>query len=149
MSEPISVDSLPPVVKRVLERREHHAELQHEASALDQRWPISVDVRSVVVNLALEMSGLVVDPQGTLSPMVPTDEKPRPKPRTRLAAMRILVACDKLALQQRKIELAQDPSSIDDDGTLTPGQILNSMPMPREVAGEVLIMLGNLPLPAE
>ena len=149
MSEPISVDSLPPAVKRVLARREHHAEIEHEDAALDQRWPISVDVRSVVVNLALEMSGLVVDPEGTVSPMEPTDKNPRPKPRTRLAAMRILATCDKLALEQRKIELAQDPSSIDDDGTLTPGQILNSMPMSKEIAGEILIMLGNLPLPSE
>ena len=79
MSEPISVDSLPPAVKRVLAHREHHAELQHEANALDQRWPISVNVRSVVVNLALEMSGLVVDPEGTVSPMVPTDEESAPQ----------------------------------------------------------------------
>jgi hypothetical protein len=143
----MSVESLPPAVARVLARREQAAEDERQAKALDQRWPMSVDVRGVVVNLALEMSGLAVNAEGTVTPTVPTEENPRPKPRTRLAAMRILATCDKLALEQSKIDLVENPSSGDDD-TITPGDVLHSLKMTSKVGDQVMeLILKEAPWP--
>jgi hypothetical protein len=108
---------------------------------------MSVDVRGLVVNLALEMTGLAVSAEGAVTPMVPTKETPRPKPRERLAAMRILATCDKLALEQRKIDLVDNPSSEEDD-TITPGEVLHSLKMTSKVGDQVMdLILKEAPRP--
>jgi hypothetical protein len=144
MSTPMSVDSLSPAILRALATREQDAENERDAQARSERWPMSLDIRNVVVELALELSGLEVNPEGAVTRMVPTEEKPRPKPRTRLAAMRIIASCDKLSLEQRKIDLVENPSSEDDD-TIIPGDILNSLKTTSEVMDEVKDLMLNQP----
>jgi hypothetical protein len=144
MSTPMSVDSLSPAILRALATREQDAENERDAQARSERWPMSLDIRNVVVELALELSGLEVNPEGAVTRMVPTEEKPRPKPRTRLAAMRIIASCDKLSLEQRKIDLVENPSSEDDD-TIIPGDILNSLKTTSEVIDEVKDLMQNQP----
>jgi hypothetical protein len=137
----ISLEELPPSVVRMLARRDREAEREREAKAFDQRWPISVDVRSLVVDMALDLIGLEVRAEGTVVPVKPTEEKPLPRPRERLSAMRILATCDRLALEQTRAELAQNPSAPDDDAPLTPGAVFHTLKGPRELGHRIMDLL--------
>jgi hypothetical protein len=90
------------------------------AKAIRQRWPMSREVRGQIILAALGLCGCTVTPQGQVVPLPATDEtldpegksepKPRPKPRTVLAALRVLAAYDRLSLEDRKVELSVRPA---------------------------------------
>jgi hypothetical protein len=98
---------------------------QRQAEMMDQRWPMSVEMRAQIINMALELAGLKRTGPDTVQPIA----GPKPRPRIRLAAMRLLASYDRLSIQERKIDLLENPSGErpapeDDDP-------------PHEISGEV------------
>ena len=131
---------------RELERREQQVCDDREAIARSQRWPVTFGVQGYLVRQALELSGLEYNAEGAVVPIKSTKEKPLPPPRVRLSAMRILASCDKLVLEQRKLEFQDNPDA-DAEEALTPWQVLKSMPMSPEVAREALVLVAPPPPP--
>ena len=128
MATTATIEAISPALARGLAVRAQQFRDVRDAQLNDQRWPLSLDVRGLVVKLALEMTGLKLDDDGTITPVEPTDKKPPEKPRDRLAAMRVIATCDKLDIEQRKVDLLENPS-LADDHPLTPGEVLNTMKM--------------------
>jgi hypothetical protein len=98
---------------------------QRQAEMMDQRWPMSLEMRAQIIKMALALAGLEQTGTDTVRPI----KGPKPKPRIRLAAMRLLASYDRLSIQERKIDLLENPSGErpvpkDDDP-------------PREISGEV------------
>ena len=80
---------------------------ERDAEVPPQRWPLSSEVRSALVESALELAGLKSSASGTA---VPLEAKPKLTPRIRLAAMRLIASFDRLSIQERKLDLLENPS---------------------------------------
>jgi hypothetical protein len=78
---------------------------QRQAEMMDQRWPMSLEMRTQIIKSALELAGLERTGD-TVRPI----HGPKPAPRIRLAAMRLLASYDRLSIQERKIDLLENPS---------------------------------------
>jgi hypothetical protein len=108
---------------------------QRQAEMMAQRYPISLEMRAQIINMALALAGLERTGSDTVGPI----KGPKPRPRIRLAAMRLLASYDRLSIQERKIDLLENPSGErpvpqDDD---PPREISG------EVAGKCLILLNQ------
>jgi hypothetical protein len=79
---------------------------EDEAEAMAQRWAISLNLRSALITLALEIAGLEITGPGQITPL----PGPKPKPRIRLSAMRILASLDRQSVLQRKLDLLESPT---------------------------------------
>src|SRR5947209_4741916 len=77
-----------------------------EAEALDQRYPIPLHVRALIVEKTLEYAGLQKSNDGDL---MPSAAPRKHSARTRLSAMRLLASFDRLSLQHRKLDLLEYP----------------------------------------
>src|ERR1700730_2322145 len=86
-------------------QREEQVRRDLEARVLNQRWPISRNLRSSGISVALRLCGLRITDDGQVQK---TAETPEP-PRVQLAALRLLASYDKLSIDQRKLDLRQYP----------------------------------------
>jgi hypothetical protein len=76
-----------------------------EAKKFRQRWPISPEVRGQIIATALCLCGFAVDGDGAITPLERDADTPGPNLRTVLAALRVLVAYDRLSLEERQVDL--------------------------------------------
>jgi hypothetical protein len=79
---------------------------QRQAEMMDQRWPMSLEMRAHLINMALALAGL----ERTGPDIVQPIKGPKPSPRIRLAAMRIVASFERLSIQERKIDLLENPT---------------------------------------
>ena len=70
-----------------------------------QRWPLCKPVRDQVIATALSLCGLKVTPGGEVEPIDASKDAPKPRRRTALSALRVLVEFDRLSVEDRKVEL--------------------------------------------
>ena len=131
-----TMNSVSPAVARLFASQAKAAKQELEAEALAQRWPMSLDVRSLVIKTALGLCGLKVTEDGAVKPI----EGELPKPRIRLGAMRVLASYDRLSLQQRKADLVENPT---DEEPVRP--LIEPYDMSPEVATEILKLIPNAP----
>ena len=132
-----SADSVSPAIARFMASQATRAQEQREAEALAQRWPMSLDVRGLVITKALELCGLEVKSDGAVKKI---EGVPLQKPRIRLGAMRVIASYDRLSLQQRKHELR---ARLGEDEPVLP--VIEPPKVSPEVATEALMLLVNMP----
>ena len=84
---------------------EQQRERQIKAAA--QRWPIPLDLRTHIIGVATRLCGLETTADGTVQKIT---SEPQPKPRVKLAAMRVMASYDKLSLDERKADLLENPT---------------------------------------
>jgi hypothetical protein len=107
---------------------------QRQAEMMDQRWPMSLEMRAQIIKMALALAGLEQTGTDTVRPI----EGPKPKPRIRLAAMRILAGYDRLSIQERKIDLLENPS-----GERPVPKVEDTHEVSAEVVGKCLTLLNQ------
>jgi hypothetical protein len=132
-----SADPVSPAVARFFAHQANQARQDLEAEALAQRWPMSLNVRGVIIETALNLCGLKVTSEGAVKKI---EDVPLPKPRIRLGAMRVIASYDRLSLQQRKADLVENPT---DEEPVHP--LVEPAEMSPEVATEILTLLENAP----
>jgi hypothetical protein len=137
MSTMMSGDPVSPAVARFLASETKRAKDELEAEALAQRWPMSLDVRGLVIKTALSLCGLEVTSDGAVKKI---EGVPLPKPRVRLGAMRVLASYDRLSLQQRKADLL---ARLGEEEPVRP--VVEPRKVSPEVATEALLLLVNAP----
>jgi hypothetical protein len=141
MSTFTSVDPVSPAVAEFMAKRELATKQKLETEALAQRWPMSPEVRSQVIKTALGLCGLEMSGEGQVKP---AQGATPPKERIRLGAMRVMASFDRLSIQQRKLELLENPSGeepvrkVDDMFEVSP-----------ELADKILEIVESAPPPPE
>jgi hypothetical protein len=124
-------------VARMLADRKQRAREQAEAAAVAQRWPIPLELRDHIIGCALEICGLEAKPDGSVQRI---EGQPRPAPREKLAAMRVIASYDKISLEERKADLRDNPTD-----EPPPQPVPDMGEIPHEVATECLMILINEP----
>ena len=99
-----SASPTPPPVRADDETRARH---EREAQSPTQRWPVPQSLRAGLLKVALSICGLKTTADGQVEK---TDEDPRPAPRDKLATMRMIASYDKLSIDERKLDLRENPS---------------------------------------
>jgi hypothetical protein len=74
-----------------------------------QRWPITQAIREQLIREAFALCGFRVTPWGGVEPIVASEGTPKRSSKIVLAALRILAAFDRLALEERRVELRFQP----------------------------------------
>jgi hypothetical protein len=71
---------------------------------LEERWPLSKEVRGKIIGTTLELCGFAVGANGIVEQIPTIDEVLPPSNRDLTSALRILATFDKLSLEQKKLE---------------------------------------------
>jgi hypothetical protein len=126
-----------PELARLHAEAETQARKKAEAKARAQRWAIPLALRGPIIKVALGLCGIETDHEGHVKR---TNEDPPPKPREKLAAMRVLATYDKISIDERKLELTEKAAGIGCDRP--------NVEMPKispDVATECLMLLIDAP----
>ena len=100
-------------------------------------WSMSVNVRTAIVKTALNLCGLELTGAETITPI---EGSPKPKPRDRLAAMRILASCDRVSIEHRKNDLLECRLAAASNEEPEEPEMRDLSP---EVASECLLLLSE------
>ena len=100
-------------------------------------WSMSVNVRTAIVKTALNLCGLELTGAETIKPI---EGSPKPKPRDRLAAMRILASCDRVSIEHRKNDLLECRRAAASNEEPEEPEMRELSP---EVASECLLLLSE------
>jgi hypothetical protein len=141
MSTFTSVDPVSPAVAEFMAKRELATKQKLETEALAQRWPMPLDARAQLIKKALGLCGLEMTGEGQLN-SIPGALPPTP--RVRLGAMRVMASFDRLSIQQRKLDLLENPS-----GEEPVGSQVERPPIPPELADKILDIIDAGPPPPE
>jgi hypothetical protein len=136
-----STESMSPAVARLVADQEKAYQHERETKASAQRWPIPLKLRSYIIGIATRLCGLETTEDGKVQKIT---AEPPPKPRDKLAAMRIIASLDKLSIDERKADLLENPT----------GELPRLAPerphVSPDVATKCMLMLADAPeLPPE
>jgi hypothetical protein len=120
------------------EEDEQRARKKAEAEARAQRWAIPLALRGAIIKVKLGLCGIETDREGHVKR---TEDDPPPKPRAKLAAMRVIATYDKLSIDEHKVAIREIVAGRDSDR--------REMEMPKissAVATECFGLILNAPL---
>jgi hypothetical protein len=123
----------------MLEQNEQRARKKAEAQARAQRWAIPLALRGEIIKVALGLCGIETDREGHVKRI---EEDPPPKPREKLAAMRVIATYDKLSIEECKLKLREKAAGVGCDR-----REVDMSPVSPEVETECLRLLINAPPP--
>jgi hypothetical protein len=75
------------------------------SKTLQPRWPLTNEARGAIIATALSLCGFALTTDGTLVPDPESNDGELPNPRIVLGALRVLASYDRIAIEQRKIDL--------------------------------------------
>jgi hypothetical protein len=128
-------------VSTIWEEYAERAQKRAESQARAERWGIPPRLRGEIIKVALGICGIETDRDGHVKR---TSEEPRPKPREKLAAMRVLATYDKISIDEQKLELRGKAGGRDFDRHEVE---LDRPEIPEEVVTEALLRLIDEPPP--
>ena len=102
-----SSECISPAVVRMLADCAREQKHERELKAAAQRWPIKLNLRASIIQIAAGLCGLEITVEGKVQKLA---GEPPPKPRDKLAAMRAIASFDKLSIDERKADLLENPS---------------------------------------
>jgi hypothetical protein len=141
MSLTTSENPISPALAQLRADDEKRARKKAEAKARAQRWAMSLSLRGGIIKVALGLCGLETTGDGQVQRI---EEEPPPKPREKLAAMRVLATYDKLSIEEHKLELREKAAGRDRDRREIE---IDASEISPEVANEVLGLLLAAPPP--